>query len=192
MAPVEDPGQLAKMRALTSKEQRLLFMLLGALFLLLNVVALKTFLDRRALLQASMASLEARAAEHRSVLMQRAYWMERSNWLEANQPTDDTTSVDDDNRFIGFIESTAKESGLAYTRRGGGPVPSEGRPYAEVFDASTVKGNMKSLVEWLSKLQQPKEFRAIKQLRIKSGEPPEVVCDIEVARWFRPVGGQVP
>jgi hypothetical protein len=62
-----------------------------------------------------------------------------------------------------------------------------------VFDASTVKGDMKSLVEWLSKLQQPKEFRAVKQLRIKSAdEPPNVVCDIEVARWFRPVEGQAP
>jgi hypothetical protein len=23
-------------------------------------------------------------------------------------------------------------------------------------------------------------------LRIKSGEPPEIVCDVEVARWYRP------
>jgi hypothetical protein len=180
------------MRALTSKERRLLFFLLGALFLLLNVVALKTFLGRRAALQANISTLEAELMQSRTVLGQKDYWTERAQWLESNQPTDDTTTVDDDNRFIEFVESTAKESGLAYTRRGGGPVPSEGRPYAEVFDASTVKGNMKSLIEWLSKLQQPKEFRAIKQLRVKSGEPPEVICDIEVARWFRPVGGQAP
>ncbi len=180
------------MRALTSKERRLLFALLGALFLLLNVVALKTFLGRRAALQANIATLEAELMQSRTVLGQKDYWTERAQWLESNQPTDDMTTVDDDNRFIEFVESTAKESGLAYTRRGGGPVSSEGRPYAEVFDASTVKGNMKSLVEWLSKLQQPKEFRAIKQLRVKSGEPPEVICDIEVARWFRPVGGQAP
>ena len=180
------------MRALTSKEKRLLFMLLSALFLLLNVVALKTFLNRRAALQTNIQTLEAELMQSRTVLGQQAYWSERAQWLESNQPTDDVSTVDDDNRFIEFVESTAKQSGLAYTRRGGGPVPSEGRPYAEVFDASTVKGNMKSLVEWISKLQQPKEFRAIKQLRIKSGEPPEVICDIEVARWFRPVEGKTP
>jgi len=167
-------------------------MLLSALFLLLNVVALKTFLNRRAALQTNIQTLEAELMQSRTVLGQQAYWSERAQWLEANQPTDDVSTVDDDNRFIEFVESTAKQSGLAYTRRGGGPVPSEGRPYAEVFDASTVKGNMKSLVEWISKLQQPKEFRAIKQLRIKSGEPPEVICDIEVARWFRPVEGKTP
>jgi hypothetical protein len=167
-------------------------MLLSALFLLLNVVALKTFLNRRAALQTNIQTLEAELMQSRTVLGQQAYWSERAQWLESNQPTDDVSTVDDDNRFIEFVESTAKQSGLAYTRRGGGPVPSEGRPYAEVFDASTVKGNMKSLVEWISKLQQPKEFRAIKQLRIKSGEPPEVICDIEVARWFRPVEGKTP
>ncbi|MEY3479471.1 MAG: hypothetical protein RIQ71_246 [Verrucomicrobiota bacterium] len=167
-------------------------MLLSALFLLLNVVALKTFLNRRAALQTNIQTLEAELMQSRTVLGQQDYWEERAQWLESNQPTDDVSTVDDDNRFIEFVESTAKQSGLAYTRRGGGPVPSEGRPYAEVFDASTVKGNMKSLVEWISKLQQPKEFRAIKQLRIKSGEPPEVICDIEVARWFRPVEGKTP
>lgn len=180
------------MRELTFKEKRLLVMLLAALFLLLNAVALKTFLGRRAALQANIAKLEADLMQSRTVLGQKDYWSERAQWLEANQPTDDVSTVDDDNRFIEFVESTAKGSGLNYTRRGGGPVPSEGRPYAEVFDASTVKGNMKSLVGWLSKLQQPKEFRAIKQLRIKSGEPPEVICDVEVARWFRPTGGATP
>ena len=180
------------MRALTSKERRLLFALVGALFLLLNVVALKTFLNRRAIIQANIAALDAELLQSRTVLGQKDYWSERGAWLETNQPTDDTSTVDDDNRFIEFVESSAKQSGLAYTRRAGGPVPSQGRPYVEVFDSSTVKGSMKSLVEWLSKLQQPKEFRTIKQLRIKSGEPPEVVCDIEVARWFRPAAGRAP
>jgi type II secretory pathway component PulM len=178
------------MRALTSKERRLLFALVAALFLLLNVVALKTFLGRRSALQANIAELESRLVADRAILGQKDYWTERAQWLAANQPTDDMTTVDDDNKFIDFIPSSAKQSGLSYTRREGGPVPSNGRPYAEVFDASTVKGDMKSLVDWLVKLQQPKEFRAIKQLRIKSGEPPEVVCDIEVARWFRPVEGE--
>lgn len=180
------------MRALTAKEKRLLVTLLGALFLLLNVVALKTFLDRRAVLLANIASLEGELAQDRAVLGQKDYWAEREQWLESNQPTDDITSVDDDNRFLEFVESTAKSSGLAYTRRGGGPVASEGLPYAEVFDASTVKGNMESLVKWLSKLQQPKEFRAIKELQIKSGEPPDVICDVVVSRWFRPVEGAKP
>ena len=115
------------MRALTLKEKRLLVMLLGALFLLLNVVALKTFLDRRAALGANIAALEAELAGNKAVLGQKDYWNERAKWLESNQPTDDISTVDDDNRFIEFVESTAKESGLAYTRRGGGPSRRFGR-----------------------------------------------------------------
>lgn len=178
------------MRALTSKEKRLLVTLLGALFLLLNIVALKSLLNRGTAIRTNIAALDAKIAQNHAILGQKDYWAEHAKWLEENQPTDDITSVDDDNRFIEFVESSAKESGLAYTRRGGGPTPSKDRPYTEVFDASTVKGNMESLVKWLSKLQQPKDFRAIKQLHIKSGEPPEVIADVEVARWFRPVNGK--
>ena len=105
------------MRALTSKERRLLFALVAALFLLLNVVALKTFLGRRAALQANIAELESRLVADRAILGQKDYWTERAQWLAANQPTDDMTTVDDDNKFIDFIPSSAKQSGLSYTRR---------------------------------------------------------------------------
>ena len=180
------------MRALTAKEQKLLFLLVGALFVLLNVVGLQAFLNRQRLLQSNIAQLRTQLDEHRSILSGKDYWEERGNWLEANQPVDDVTTVEDDTKFTEFVEVSAKNSGLEYTRRGGGPMPPRGS-IAEVYDASTVKGPMEALVKWLSELQKPKEFRVIKQLRIKSTEkPPDVVCDVEVARWYRPVEGGVP
>lgn len=180
------------MRTLTAKERKLLLFLVGALFLLLNVFALKTFLGRRALLQSNISSLEGQLIQDRALLGQQGYWAERARWLDASMPSDDQGTVDDDNRFIEFVESSAKKHGLSYTRKGGGPVPADGRTFTEVYDASQVKGNMKSLVAWLSELQQPAAFRAVKQLRIKSGEPPEVVCDVEVALWRRPQGEVSP
>lgn len=180
------------MRALTAKEQKLLFLLIGALFVLLNVVGLQAFLNRQRLLQSNIAQLRTQLDEHRSILADQDYWAERRAWLEANQPADDISTVEDDTKFTQFVQTSAKNSGLAYTRRGGGPMPPRGS-IAEVYDASTVKGPMRALVKWLSELQKPAEFRVIKQLRIKSAEkPPDVVCDVEVARWYRPVEGAVP
>lgn len=180
------------MRALTSKEKRLLFFLVGALFLLLNVVALKTFLDRRSLLQANIANLEAQLVQDRAILGQEQYWADHAQWLDDNMQADDLTTVDDDNRFMEFVESSAKKHGLSYTRRGGGPAEATGLSFTEVYDASTVKGKMQPLVEWLAELQQPKAFRAIRQLNIKSGEPPEVICDVVVALWRKPEGTRTP
>jgi len=179
------------MRALTAKERKLLFFLLGAIFLLLNVVGLQAFLNRQRLLQANIGQLNTQLDEHRSILADRVYWDERAAWLEANQPTDDVSTVEDDTKFTQFVETSAKNSGLEYTRRGGGPMPPRGS-IAEVYDASTVKGPMEAVVKWLSELQKPRDFRVIKQLRIKSGEPPEIVCDVEVARWYRPSEGVAP
>ena len=155
------------MRPLTAKEKNLLIALVGALFVLLNAVALQMFLTRQSALHSNISKLSAQLAEN-------------------------VTSIDDDTKFTEFVESTAKKSGLAYTRRGGGPVQS-GQQYAEVYDASQVKGKMESLVKWLSELQQPDAFRAVKMLRIKSApEPPDVVADVEVARWYRPTNSTTP
>ena len=179
------------MRALTAKEKKLLIGLLGALFVLINVVGLQAFLNRQNALQGSIARLQGELTESRAVLEEKSIWQERANWLDANQPGDDTTTTDDDAKFYEFVETSAKNAGLTYTRRDAGQRPSEG-PLAEVVDSSQVKGKMDALVKWLNELQQPDAFRAIKQISVKSGEPPEVIAEVEVARWYRPVQGGTP
>jgi len=179
------------MRALTAKEKKLLIALVGALFVLLNVVGLQAFLNRQRALQSSIVQLQSQLIEGRALLEEKAVWQERAAWLDEHQPSDDITTTDDDARFYEFVESSAKAAGLEYTRRDAGNVPSSG-PFAEVFDTSQVKGKMEALVKWLSELQQPKAFRAIKQISIKSGEPPEMIAEVEVARWYRPAQGGAP
>lgn len=176
------------MRSLTSKEKKLLAWLLGTLFLLLNIVGLRVFMDRQRSLKGDIAALRQELEASNAVLAERAIFEEREAWLDANQPADDVSTTEDDAKFYEFVESSAKRSGLEYTRKAGGPLPPANN-LVEVFDSSQVKGNLESLVKWLNELQQPKAFRAVKQLTIKSGEPPQLVCDVEVARWYRPAEG---
>ena len=179
------------MRALTAKEKKLLVGLVGALFVLLNVLGLQAFLNRQRALQTNIIELQSQMDEGRALLADKDVWRERVSWLDANQPADDITTTDDDAKFYEFVENSAKSAGLAYTRRDAGNSPADGL-YAEVFDASQVKGKMEALVKWLNELQQPQAFRAIKEISIKSGEPPEVLAEVEVARWYRPTKGEQP
>ena len=179
------------MRALTVKEKRLLVGLLAAIFVLLNVVGLQAFINRQRALQSSIVRLQGELTEGRAILEEKTVWQERAAWLDAKQPGDDTTTTDDDAKFYEFVENSAKNAGLTYTRRDAGQRQSDGA-YAEVVDSSQVKGKMEALVKWLNELQQPEAFRAIKQISVKSGEPPEVIAEVEVARWYRPVQGGTP
>lgn len=179
------------MRALTAKEKKLLLALVGAIFVLVNAVALQAFLNRRRALQASVSDLESQLSASKAVMAQKQEWSEREAWLDANQPTDDPSTTEDDAKFYEFVETSARQSGLQYTRKNAGARASSG-PYVEVVDTSQVKGRMEPLVKWMSGLQQPTAFRAIKQMTIKSAEPPELVCDIEVARWYRAPEGKKP
>jgi len=179
------------MRALTAKEKKLLVALVGALFVLLNALGLQAFLNRQRALQTNLVELRSQLDEGRALLAEKEMWGERAAWLDTNQPADDITTTDDDAKFYEFVENSAKSAGLEYTRRDAGNSPAEG-PYAEVFDASQVKGKMESLVKWLNELQQPQAFRAIKEISIKSGEPPEVIATVTVARWYQPQKGANP
>ena len=179
------------MRTLTAKEKKLLIALTGALFVLLNVLGLQAFLNRQRDLQSSIVKLEGQLVEGRALLEEKEVWGERAAWLDEHQPPDDISTTDDDAKFYEFVEKSAKAAGLEYTRRDAGNVPSAG-PFAEVFDSSQVQGKREALVKWLNELQQPKAFRAIKQISIKSGEPPEMIAEVEVARWYRPVQGETP
>ncbi len=174
------------MRTLTPKETKLLVALVATLFLLLNIVGLRVFLDRQSSLRASIKNLREQVEINRAVLAEKEYWAARAAWLEANQPTDDTTTTEDDGKFYEFVETSAKKHGLQYTRKAANPLPQTGS-YVEIYDSSQVKGKMESMVKWFNELQQPKAFRAIKQLSVKSdAEPPNVIAEIEVARWYRP------
>ena len=179
------------MRALTAKEKRLLVGLLGALFVLLNVVGLQALLNRQRALQSNIVLLQGELDEGRALLAEKDFWQERAAWLSEHQPPDDVTTTDDDAKFYEFVETSAKNAGLTYTRRDVGQQTVDGA-YAEVFDSSQVKGKMESLVKWLNELQQPKAFRAVKQISVKSSEPPEVVAEVEVARWYRATKGEQP
>lgn len=174
------------MKTLTPKEKMLLAGLLGTVFLLLNIVGLRVFLDRQRVLKVGITRLQEELAENKTVLAERAVYEERAAWLEKNQPTDDVSTTEDDAKFYDFVESSAKRHGLEYTRKAAGPRPANSN-YVEVFDSSQVKGNLKAMVSWLNELQQPQAFRAVKQLTLKSGEPPQLIGDVEVARWYRPM-----
>ncbi len=176
------------MRPLTPKEKKLLIALVGTLFLLLNLAGLRVFLDRQKALRSSIAALQEEVAANQRVLEEKDLYENRGAWLDRNQPVDDISTTDDDAKFYTFVESSAKRSGLEYTRKAAASRPPEDG-IAEVYDTSQVKGKMEALVKWLAELQQPKAFRAVKQLTIKSGEPPQVICEIEVARLYRSAEG---
>lgn len=175
------------MRALTSKEKRLLWGLLAVLFVVVNLAGLRVFLARHSALQKEIVGLKMQATEDKNILAERALWEKRAAWLDANQPEDDLSTKEDDGKFFDFVKSSATKQGLQFTQKSlGESMVGESGSIAEVFYSSQVKGKMESLVKWLHELQDPKQFRAIKQITIKSSEEKEMICDIVVARWYRP------
>jgi len=174
------------MRALTSKEKKLLAGLLAVLFVMINLAGLRVFLSRHSALKKDISDLEMQVAAGQALLAERTLWEKRAGWLDANQPEDDVTTTEDNGKFYDFVKSSATKHRLQFTQKESGD-SRLGRDdsIAEVFYSAQVKGKMEDLVKWMHELQDAKQFRVIKQIAIKSGEPPEMICDIVLARWYR-------
>ena len=66
---------------------------------------------------------------------------------------------------------------------------------ARLLDAPMrLRGDQATVLQWLSTLQSPEKFQAVRQLEVEIDtrareKTPQVVCNLTLARWFKPETG---
>jgi hypothetical protein len=177
------------MRALSKREQGLLTLCVGALFLMANLIGL----------QAVVQGLGQSRARLQALTMER---QEQDSWLAEPDPAGVERWLDD---YLPVLESAGKSQGellmslqdAAFERKltmekqnllEAGATPF----YREVSVNVIVYGDLNQIRDWLIELQSPEKFLVIKALEIaidsKSKEKePQARCNLTLARWFKPV-----
>jgi hypothetical protein len=74
------------------------------------------------------------------------------------------------------------------------PLAAPTESHREVSVAVRLRGDQITVLQWLSTLQSPEKFQAIKLLDLeidtKARMPtPQVICNLTLARWFKPDNG---
>ena len=69
--------------------------------------------------------------------------------------------------------------------------------YREVAVEVRLRGDQTTLLGWLASLQSPEKFQAIKQLELEidakaKEKTPQALCNLVLARWFKPENGFQP
>ncbi len=191
------------LRPLNPREKLLLGAMGLVVFVLANLFGLSTILEQRKRLAARVASLQIQDREARSILQEKKLWFERADWLRENQPVDDANSTDDENKFYEQLEQSAARHGVKIVKReflppaapeAGGEVVPVVRPFEEFAVQLTVTAGMESLVKWMSSLQQPTRFLALKRatLQIDPNDNKKLLGDLVVARWYRSSNASAP
>jgi hypothetical protein len=178
------------MRRLAPSEKRLLLLLCGALFLAVNLLGLRAFLQARTGLRKAITATRAEIAESRG-------WIERGEilrpavaWLDSHpmpRLEPDAASAE----LLKTEREEAEKAGLKVAEEN--LLPPQTSPQTSPQESSValavkLSGSFASLVKMLFALQTPSAWRTIDKISIKSdAQPPNVLVEMELRRQFQPV-----
>ena len=181
------------MTPLKSSEKRLLISLGIAAFLLLNLLVFSWLKKRNLAVERQRVTLETQARELRM-------WKDRAPEAEQKRAFLDQhlqAYADEATRetyLDQFINQEAEALGLTVRKNQPMPVRLEEHFHKSRYTAE-VSGSWDNVLEFVYRLQQPKEFRFIPTIRLKSqkkegaaatDEAADVVCTFEIEKWWSP------
>ena len=173
---------------MNQRERRLVLIVAGALFLLINLVIWSKLFGVLGNARTEFALRKATRDEQDVYIKERDLWTRRDQWLKQHQPTlksavEASTLLDQVKQIAGkhnvLIENPAIGAG-------------DSTPdHQSVFASFETKSPWPPLVHFLFDVQQPEAFVVFEsvQLQVDSGDPTLMRGKFKIARWFVPSGG---
>ena len=143
------------------------------------------FLKKRTHLLAEQDQLKTDWITIETRLEEKELWSIRSNWLENQQPV--STSPEKMDQAI-FQEAQGTDAeGVTATNQT--LLPTHHSPHYIQSGVSVVaEGNLPNVFRWLHRLEQPGDFRLIRNLKVTPAKenPDAVTANFELLRWYAP------
>lgn len=176
---------------LTLRERRLLLLVGGAIFLVVNFALIRGLLVTLKNLNMQKQAKTVLLNTQRTLLEEAEMWKARDAWLKQKQPamtkSRDLANVD----LLNDLEKATRDNGLLLENP---PVinPPEnapsGAPYKSVSVSIDTKGTWNALVRFLHTVQQPENFVVFESATIQS-DPTDAALlrgKFRVAKWYQP------
>lgn len=173
---------------MSSREKRLLIVLLSALFVVGSLFGYKSIQTKRNAVRVRIAKSEATLALADIALDQADSIKDEVHWLEKNLP-DPEEGETKPSELETFVTNEAARVGLSVTRPKILPNDESGVAFHRARFQIAVSGSEASLYRWLTKVQSPKDFRAVTAIRYTPNREDDTQIDatVQVEEWFIPV-----
>jgi hypothetical protein len=172
------------MRTLAPSEKRLLLILCSALFLALNMLGLRAFLQTRTKLRQAIESARGELSEDRNWVSLADTLVPADRWISAHPmpafATDQASAA-----LLKSEREEAEKSGLKIDEEN--LLPSQGNPYGSSVSVSAkLSGPFQSMVKFLFAIQSPDAWRRVEKLTLRSdSQPPNVLAEFELRQDFQ-------
>ncbi|MFA7344553.1 MAG: GspMb/PilO family protein [Terrimicrobiaceae bacterium] len=173
------------MRKLATNELRLLIFFCSAIFLALNLFAVRAWTGARASLVREAEAARGRVAESRMWIDGASGLSSSHEWIKAHPPQ----TIKAEEASAGLLQMTrsaAEEAGLKIVEENLLPSAATATGTAASLQAK-LSGPFPGVAKFLFALQNPTAWRSVPKLIIRSDtEPPNVLVDMEVHQYYLP------
>jgi hypothetical protein len=172
---------------MNQRERKLVLIVAGALFLLINLLIWSKLFGILGNARAELALRKATREEQGLYIKEKDLWARRDQWLKQHQPTlksaVEASTLLDQIKEIGGKHSVLIEKPAIGA---GDPTPD----HQAVFASFETKSPWPPLVHFLFDVQQPESFVVFEtvQLQIDNADPTMMRGKFKIARWFAPSG----
>jgi hypothetical protein len=175
---------------LTSREKNLLLACVGVLVFMAFAVLMNDFLRRRSAALQKIATLQTQKTENDTWMADREFWEKRRNWLVEKMPTTESLGRAQ-GQLLEDLQNQALEYSIIAEQPTLPPLAAPNENYREVTVSMRLRGDQLTVLRWLATLQSPEKFQAIRELKLEIDtrsreKTPQVVCNLTLARWFKP------
>lgn len=179
------------MRTLALSEKRLLLILCGALFLALNMLGLRSFLQTRTKLRQSILTARVELSEDKSWVSLADTLVPADRWISAHP----MPAFAPDQASAALLKSEreeAEKAGLKIDEEN--LLPPQGNPYGSSVSVSAkLSGPFQSMVKFLFAIQSPDAWRRVEKLTLRSDtQPPNILAELELRQDFQSANPSQP
>jgi hypothetical protein len=170
---------------MSSREKKLLSILLLAGFLLLNLFLYSQYLQKKNLFENALETAKIELQQAKTSQDNAAQYAEQMQWLADHEPaqTDAQTVL---GQLQAFIEKEAITAGLTLKPQEFLPTDTTGKHYHRAQIKISVTGREESLYRWLNAVNDPSAFRSAIQIRLNPNTQDDILidCSAVISQWF--------
>lgn len=173
------------MRKLAKSETRLLLIFGAALFLAINLFAVKAWHTHRSSLVSAISKSKSELATAQSWMVAADSLEPAKDWMKQHPaPVEKPDSAN--TGLLNTVRAIAEKSGLKIAEETLLPGEESEHIRAAVLQTK-ITGPFSGVAGFLFELQNPTSWRSVEKLMIRSdNEPPNVIVDVEIHQYFQP------
>jgi hypothetical protein len=170
---------------MSSREKKLLSLLLLAGFLLLNLFLYSQYQQKKALFETALETSQIELEQAKTSQDNATQYAEEMQWLADHEPAQ-TDAQTVQGQLQAFIETEAKAAGLTVKPQEFLATDTTGKHYHRAQIKISVTGREESLYRWLHSVNDPLAFRSAIEIRLNPNTQDDTLIDCKtvISQWF--------